>query len=66
MQSLVLEFEDRRALDEAVAHLWDRVGMSGELVSQRLAEGRYRLEVIAEKPLRGPTLEKAGGRVVAD
>lgn len=63
---MVLEFEGRRQLDEAITHLWDRVGMSGELVSQRMPDGRYRLEVISEKPLRGPTLEKAGGRVVAD
>ncbi len=66
MQSVVLEFDSRRGLDDAVTHLWDQVGMSGELVSQRLPEGRYRLEIVSEKPLRGPTLEKAGGRVVAD
>ena len=66
MQSIVLEFDSQRALDEAVAHVWDKLGVTGELASQRLPEGRFRLEIISEKPLRGSTLEKVGGRVVED
>lgn len=64
MQSIVLEFDNQHALDEAVTHVWDKLGVTGELSCQRLPEGRLRLEIISEKPLRGSTLEKVGGRVV--
>ena len=66
MQSIVLEFDNRRALDEAIAHVWDRLAVTGELSTQRLPEGRFRLEIVSEKPLRGSTLEKVGGRVVEE
>jgi len=64
MQSLVLEFEDERALDEAIAHIWDKLGVSGEMLRQRLPEGRFRLEIVAEKTLHRSSLDKIGGRIV--
>lgn len=63
MQSVVLEFDDERALDEAIAHIWDKLAVFGELVRQRLPEGTFRLEVISEKPLQRSSLEKVGGRI---
>jgi len=66
MQSIVLEFDDPRALDEAIAHIWDRLGATGELSTQKLPEGRLRLEIVSEKPLRANTLEKLGGRLVQE
>ncbi len=64
MQSVVLEFENERALQEALVHIWERLGVSGELMTQRMPEGHFRMEVVSEKPIRGATLEKIGGRVL--
>jgi hypothetical protein len=64
MQCLTLEFEDDRTLAEAEAHLWDRLSLGGELLRRRTPDGRYRLEVISEKPIQKTTLEKIGGRLV--
>ncbi len=64
MQSIVLEFDNQRAVDEAIAIIWDRLGVTGELSTQRLPEGRIRLEILSEKPLRANTLDKLGGRIV--
>lgn len=66
MQSMVLEFDDARALEEAVNHIWDKLGTTGELATQKLPEGRLRLQIISEKPLRASTLEKLGGRLVEE
>ena len=66
MQSIVLEFDNARAAQEALHHLWDRLEVSGEVLTQPLPEGRIRLEVVSEKPLRAGTLEKLGGRLVED
>ena len=66
MQSVVLEFENRQALEQAVAHLWDALGVTGALSSTPLPEGRFRLEILAEKPLRGSQLEGLGGRRVVE
>ena len=66
MQTVTLEFEDERTLDEAITHLWEKLGVTGELTRQKLPEGRFRLEIVAEKGLHRSTLEKIGGRVVAD
>jgi hypothetical protein len=66
MHTVILEFEDERALDEAVAHIWDKLGVTGEIVRTRLPEGRFRLEIVSEKTLHKSTLEKIGGRLVED
>ncbi len=64
MQCVTLEFDDERAVAEAEAHLWDRLGVTGEVLRRPLPEGRFRLEVIAEKTIQKATLEKIGGRLV--
>jgi hypothetical protein len=66
MHSVVVEFDDERALEDAIAHIWDRLGVTGELIRQRLPEGRYRLEVVSEKALQKSSLEKIGGRLIED
>jgi hypothetical protein len=66
MQTLTLEFDSQADLDDATRHLWDRLGVTGELVAKPLPDGRWRLQVVSEKPLRGPTLEKLRGRRVED
>jgi hypothetical protein len=64
MQSIVLEFDTEAALQEAVRHVWEKLATSGEAVTQRLPEGGFRLEIVAEKPLKTTTLDKLGGRLV--
>lgn len=63
MQTIVLEFADSEALDDAVRVLWDGQETSGEVSIAPLPDGRWRMEVVAEKPLRGSILEKIGGRI---
>ena len=64
MQSIVLEFDTETALQDAMRHVWEKLATSGEAVTQRLPEGRFRLEIVAEKPLKTTTLDKLGGRLV--
>lgn len=66
MQSVILEFDDERTLEEAITHVWEKLGVTGELVRQQLPEGRFRLEIVSEKTLRRDTLDKIGGRLVED
>jgi hypothetical protein len=64
VQTIVLEFDSEKALQEAVEHLWDRLGVSGELLTEKVHDGCWRLELVAEQPVRAATLEKLGGRAV--
>jgi hypothetical protein len=64
MHTLVLEFDDAHALEDALQHLWDRLGITGEVLVQRVSEACWRLELVAEQTVRSSTLEKIGGRVV--
>ncbi|MGE5673807.1 MAG: hypothetical protein ACM3XM_07960 [Mycobacterium leprae] len=58
MQYLEFEFETEKELRDTVKKLWDGLNVSGEMVVRPMANGRWRLEVIAEKELRDSTLEK--------
>lgn len=62
--SVALEFDDEAALRAAVDRLWNKNGITGEIEIQRLENGRWRLDVHSEKPLRPNTLESLGGRQV--
>ncbi len=64
MYTLVLEFDGQRALEEALQHLWDRLGVTGEMLAQRVSDDCWRLEIVAEQAIRPSTLEKIGGRTV--
>ncbi|MBX6378880.1 MAG: hypothetical protein IRY95_10095 [Clostridia bacterium] len=65
LTSLTLEFNDERTLRAAVEHLWERLGVTGELQIRR-ADGVWRLDLVSEKPLRPQTIERLNGRVVSD
>ncbi len=64
MQVVTLEFENEKSLNEALDHLWNRLGITGELSVKPLSGGVYRLEIASERGLRPNTLEKIGGRLV--
>lgn len=64
IMSLALEFDDETALRQAVDKLWNKHGITGELELQRLATGRWRLDIHSEKPLRPNTIESLGGEQV--
>lgn len=66
MQTFSLEFDTSADLDEGIRHLWDRLAVTGELMAKPLPEGRWRLQVVSEKPVRAATLEKLRGRRVED
>ncbi len=66
MTTFALEFDSVEDLEEARRHLWERLAVTGELIARPLADGGWRLDVVSEKPLRGPTLEKLKGRRVED
>lgn len=64
MQLITLEFEDEQAAERAVEHLWERLGLTGEISLKPQPGGGWRVEISSEKPLRASTLEKIGGRLV--
>jgi hypothetical protein len=61
-----MEFDRLQDLEEAERHLWERLGVTGEIACRPLPDGRWRMDVVSEKPLRGATLEKLKGRVVEE
>ena len=66
MQSIVLEFESEAAMHEALRHVWETLAVSGEALGQQLPEGGFRLEIVAERPLKTSALDKLGGKLVKD
>lgn len=62
MQAVILEFENEKALNEAVDHLWNKLGTTGELNVKPLGGSAWRLEIVSEKGLRPNTLENVQGR----
>lgn len=57
-QQITFEFESEKELRETVKKFWDGLNVSGELAVRPLGNGRWRLEIMAEKDLRESTLEK--------
>jgi hypothetical protein len=66
MTTVTYEFDNEADLRDALAHLWDRLGISGEVSVRPLPEGAFRLEIVAEKALRPATLEKLRGRRIEE
>ena len=66
MTTFSMEFDTVEDMEEARRHLWDRLAVTGELYAHPLPDGGWRLDVVSEKPLRAPTLEKLKGRRVED
>lgn len=58
MQSLAFEFDSEKDMREIVKKLWDHHNVSGEMAIRPLANGRWRLDITAEKEVRDSTLEK--------
>jgi hypothetical protein len=58
MQYLAFEFDTEKEMQEVVKKLWDQLGVTGELAVRPLANGRWRVDLAAEKELRDSTLEK--------
>ena len=66
MTTVTYEFDNEADLNDALAHLWDRLGISGEVSVRPLGEGSFRMEIVAEKTLRPATLEKLRGRRIEE
>jgi hypothetical protein len=58
MQNLVLEFPTEKEMRETVKKLWESHNVSGEVAVRPAANGRWRVEILAEKEIRESTLEK--------
>lgn len=58
MLNLAFEFATEKECQETVKKLWDTLGVSGELVVRPLPNGRWRVDLNAEKDIRESTLEK--------
>ena len=59
-----LEYDDERLVREEAATLMNKYGITGEIGVRPIGDGRWRLEVSAEKELREATLGKLRGRRV--
>lgn len=64
MHVVIMEFERESELREAADYLWQKAGITGELNIKPAGRGIWRLELIAEKPVRQSVLEKLKGRRV--
>jgi len=62
---LTLEFDSEPDLRETTGNLLNVHGVTGELNCRRLADGCWRLEVVAEHQLGEGLVQKLKGRVVA-
>lgn len=58
LQHLVFEFDKEADMRDLARRLWDHYKITGEMHIQPLPNGRWRLQVYSEKPLRESTLEK--------
>lgn len=63
--SFALEFDSRAEAEKVVRLLQKRHEVSGELELLPLGDGRWKLTVFSEKPLRESTLESLPGKRVS-
>ena len=63
--SFALEFETRAEMEKVVRQLRKRHEITGELELLPLGDGRWKLTVFSEKPLRESTLESLPGKRVS-
>lgn len=64
IHSFALEIETRKELDHAIKHLWEKLGVTGELEASPLEDGRWLLTVHSEKPVRDSTIDSLPGKRV--
>ena len=58
MQFLAFEFDNEEEMRATVKKLWDHHNVSGEMSIRPIANGKWRVDVTAEKELRDSSLEK--------
>jgi len=63
--AFALEFDSRAEAEKVVRQLQKRHEVSGELELLPLGDGRWKLTVFSEKPLRESTLESLPGKRVS-
>lgn len=64
IHSFAWEYDNREDLDETAKHLWNKLGITGELDIVPLEGDRWRLTVHSERPIRESTLESLKGESV--
>lgn len=61
MQTVTMEYDDRKSAQDDLDRLWSEVGVSGEVVL-RPRGSRWYLEIISEVELPPAELEKLRGK----
>ncbi len=64
MYSFAFEFETKQVMEKVAKQLWDKQGITGELEMYSTSQGRFRLVVCSEKPIRDSVLDKVPGKRV--
>lgn len=59
--SFALEFPDEASMRRAVTKLWDKLSITGEIDVMPTENGKWRMDVHSEKPIRDATIEALGG-----
>ncbi len=62
--SFSLEFEDREELDKVFNQIWKKKQVTGEIEKLPLKDGKWRLNVHSEKPIRQATIDSLAGTQV--
>jgi hypothetical protein len=61
MQHFSLTVDTEGQLQEAMARIWDKMGIRGEVQVRRL-DGKYRLDIISERDLTAAQMERLPGK----
>lgn len=64
MHSIAFEFETEDEMKQVSYELWEKHKISGEFEMYPTKEGRYRLHVFSEKPIKESILEKIDAKKV--
>lgn len=56
MQHLVFEFQTEEQMRSIVHHLWEKIGVSGELDVRPIKDGKWRCQIYSEKELKESVL----------
>ena len=64
MVTYLFEFESEETMRQAAEYLWRKLKVTGELSGQQVGN-HWRLELIAEQPLRPAMIETIGGRLLS-
>lgn len=64
IHSFALEIDTRKELDQAIKHLWEKLGITGEIEAAPLEDGRWLLTVHSERAVRDATIDALPGKRV--